>query len=114
MKEKLTDETITHPAIQEIHQAMVKRGMKRPLNDLCGRESSLGAYVIYSGHVVSETVRISGAPASLVDWVCNSVMTHMMVCLEAQRKGHFDLWRDLMGDPAPEEPQNDADGENHG
>jgi hypothetical protein len=108
MKETLTDETISDPAIREIHQAMVKCGMKLPLNDLCGRESSLAAYVIYSGYVVSEKVRISGAPASLVNWVQESVMTHMMVCLEAQRKGHFDLWRDLMGDPAPEVPDENT------
>jgi hypothetical protein len=123
MKEKFTDETLTNAAILEIHQAIVKRGNKGPLNDLCGRESQLGAYVIFSGHMVSETVRISGAPASLVKWVQEAVMTHAMVCIEAQRQGHFELWRDLMGDPAPEEvdeskavdkPQHDAEGENHG
>ena len=97
-EEKPTDECITNAAIQRIHNAVRRSGTKAPLNDLLSRETALGAYVMFAGHVVAETVRISGAPPSLVRWVNDSVIAHALVCIEAQQRAHHELWREFLGD----------------
>jgi hypothetical protein len=111
--EKPTDECVTNAAIQGIHNAVSRGGTKAPLNDLLGRETALGAYVMYAGHTVAETVRISGAPPSLVNWVKESVMAHALVCIEAQQQAHFQLWRDFMGD-SDERAEDKPTGDDHG
>jgi len=116
--QKPSDECISNDAIQYIHNAMTRSGAKESLNDLLERETALGAYVIFSGHQVSETVRISGASSSLIAWVKESVMVHALVCIEAQREAHYDLWREFMGDftadDSPENPNQESKGDDHG
>jgi hypothetical protein len=116
--EKPSDETISNAAIQNIHNAMTKNGIKAPMDDLLEREASLGAYVLFAGYQMSEAVKISGAPPSLVAWVKEAAKTYLLVAIEAQQQAHYDLWRDLMGDPAPEtanrKPGNNSKGGDHG
>ena len=101
-KDKPSDECITNVAIQTLHKSMAKSGIQKPMNDLAERESPLAAYVLFSSHQISETVRISGAPPTLVHWVNEEVQARMLVCLEAQDQAHYQLWREFMGDYAPE------------
>jgi len=117
-KQTPSDECISNEAIERIHNAMIRSGTKELLTDLYDRETALGAYVIFCGHHISETVRISGAPASLVAWVKESVMVHALVCIEAQREAHYSLWREFMGDFTPddssENPNQESKEDDHG
>ena len=116
--EKPSDEIVSNAAIQKIHNTITRSGTNPLLNDLLDRETALGAYVIFAGYQMAETVKISGAPPSLVAWVNKAAMSYVLVAIEAQRQANYDLWRDFV-DPAPDapapqpKPRRESKGDDH-
>jgi hypothetical protein len=97
-RETTSDDCISNAEIQALHDAIIKSGTDKPLDSLIERETALGAYVVCFGHHLSETLRSSGVPTDLVNWAKEAVMAYMLVCIEAQRQAHYNLWRDFMGE----------------
>jgi hypothetical protein len=114
---KTTDELIEIEAIIAIHQRLKKVWVHAPLADLLERENALGAYVIDCGGKISEYLTGRGVAEDVVQRTRDAAMKGMPVCIQAQHDAHFELWRDLMGDPAPERSDHPGEtdkGEHHG
>ena len=102
------DDCITQEQIRTIHERIARMGFDAALNDLSSREASLAAYAICTAAFVADIARTAGAPRRLFKWLEKEVLARTIVCLEAQREAHYELWRDLMGDgPEPAEPEGD-------
>ena len=93
-----SDECISHEKIQQIHRRFAYGGAEAAIEDLAERESSLAAFVICGGVYLSHTARRAGAPASFVRWLNDEVITRALVCVEAQRQAHNELWGDLLSE----------------
>jgi hypothetical protein len=91
-----SDECVSHERIQEIHHRFARDDGEAALNDLAERESSLAAFVICGGFYISHTAQRAGAPMSFVRWVNEEVITRALVCIEAQRQAHEEVWGDLL------------------
>lgn len=103
-----SDECISHEKIQQIHRRFAYGGSEAAMEDLAERESSLAAFVLCGGVYLSHTARRAGAPASFVRWLNDEVITRALVCVEAQRQAHDELWGDLLNEAsAPAEHGGD-------
>ena len=86
-----TDECITREQLERIHEEFVRNGIEPGFNALAEREASLAAYVLASSVAISNTVKIAGAPESLVQLIEHEVTGRLMVCIEAVRQAHYEL-----------------------
>jgi hypothetical protein len=114
---KPTDELLKIESILAIHHRMKKVWVQAPLYELLERENALGAYVMGCGERISEFLTHCGIAEDTVRKTRDAAMKGMLVCIQAQHDAHFELWRDFMGDPAPEQfdrPDNTSKGDNNG
>ena len=91
-----SDECISHERIQQIHRRFAGEGAEAAIEDLAERESSLAAFVICAGVYLSHTAKRAGAPNSFVRWLNEEVITRALVCIEAQRQAHEEVWGELI------------------
>jgi hypothetical protein len=104
------DETVGVNFLMEVQRRMTCWPVAVPLNELLGRESVLAGYVVHSALRIANLLNRRGVSPELVRQIKDEVTLRMLVAIEAQRQAHYDLWRDLMGDPAPDR----QDGDQHG
>ncbi len=114
MTTKPTDETILLEDLKRIHRLMTRYGTSTAENRLAERESALAGYVLFSAYEIAEKARTVGAPEPLVEWIQVEVKARMLVTIEAMNVAHYQLWRDLMGDPVTDiQPPSDTEGADH-
>lgn len=103
-----SDDCITSDQIRSMQERVGRTGASTAAVDVAERETCLGAYMLCSAAHIADTARLAGANQRLVYWLENEVLARMVVCVEAQRQAQYELWRDLMGDPADSsEPNGD-------
>ena len=101
------DETIGLNSLMEVQRRMTRQPVALPLNELLDRESVLAGYVMHSALRITNLLIRCGASPELARQINDEVTLRMLVAIEAQRQTHYDLWRDLMGDPAPDRSNGD-------
>lgn len=71
-------------------------GSPEALDDLSGREPILGAYIQEGMASLAGKLALAGAPTMLVQGVYNEVLALLLSSVEAQRRGHYALWKDCI------------------
>jgi hypothetical protein len=104
-------------------------GQPGSLEDLATREPALAAYISEGMASLAGKLALSGAPTPIVQGLYGEALTLLLSSVEAQRRGHYDLWKgtvvgtrleNLVGEKPPAKPRKkrgrktDAEGEQGG
>ena len=84
-------------------QQIGERGYPESLTDLAEREPALAAYISESMASVAGKLALSGAPTAVVQGLYNECLAVLLSSVEAQRQGHYDLWKGTIVGPNPDE-----------
>ena len=68
-------------------------GQEKFLVDLASREPALAAFVQDRMAAIAGKLSLSGAPSPLVKGVHDEALHLVLTCLDALRRGHYDLWQ---------------------
>ena len=79
--------------IVEARQDLGERGFAAALSDLSNREPALAAYISESMASLAGKLALSGAPTPVVQGLYNEALAVLLSSVEAQRRGHYDLWK---------------------
>jgi len=69
-------------------------GASPSLEALIAVEPALGAFIQESLAAVAGKIALSGAPGQLVQGVHEEVLTLLLTCVQAVRRGHYELWKE--------------------
>jgi hypothetical protein len=88
------DSILVEPGhIVEARQDLDHRGFPQAMADLADREPALAAYISESMASLAGKLALSGAPTPIVQGLYNEALAVLLSSVEAQRRGHFDLWK---------------------
>lgn len=79
--------------IVSARQDVGERGTPKALEELATREPALAAYISESMASLAGKLALSGAPTPLVQGLYNEALAVLLSSVEAQRRGHYDLWK---------------------
>lgn len=79
--------------IVQARQEIGERGNAECLEDLAKREPALAAYISESMASLAGKLALSGAPTQIVQGLYNEALSVLLASIEAQRRGHYDLWK---------------------
>jgi hypothetical protein len=79
--------------IVEARQDLGERGFAQALADLSNREPALAAYIAESMASMAGKLALSGVRTEVVQGLYNEAMAVLLSSVEAQRRGHYDLWK---------------------
>ncbi len=79
--------------IVQARQELGERGFAQALADLSNREPALAAYITESMASLAGKLALSGAPTPVVQGLYNEALAVLLSSVEAQRRGHYDLWK---------------------
>lgn len=79
--------------IVSARQDIGQRGNPESLEDLALREPALASYISESMASLAGKLALSGAPSQLVQGLYNEALAVLLSSVEAQRRGHYDLWK---------------------
>src|SRR4051794_14408446 len=71
-------------------------GSPTSLESLGEREPALAAYISEGMASVAGKLALSGAPTPLVQGLYNETLMLILSSVEAQRRGHYALWKDTI------------------
>jgi hypothetical protein len=97
----MKDDTPVRPdsmMIEPVHivsarQDVGQRGYPGALEELASREPALAAYISESMASLAGKLALSGAPTPVVQGLYNEALAVLLSSIEAQRRGHYDLWK---------------------
>jgi hypothetical protein len=79
--------------IVSARQQVGERGNPEALQELATREPALAAYISESMASLAGKLALSGAPTPVVQGLYNEALAVLLSSVEAQRRGHYDLWK---------------------
>jgi hypothetical protein len=82
--------------IVQARQAIAATGSPQVLEEIGDTEPALAAYVAECLACVCGKLALSGAPTPLVQAIYEETLALVLTCVQAQRRGHFELWKDTM------------------
>jgi hypothetical protein len=74
-------------------QELGERGFSVVFDDLRSREPALAAYIHEGMAAVAGKMALSGTDSGVVQGMFQETMALLISSIEAQRRGHYDLWR---------------------
>ncbi len=77
-------------------QDVAEKGSGQALTDLAGAEPVLASFVHESLAAVAGKLTLSGAPTELVQGSHEEVLAVVLTCVQALRRGHYELWKDTV------------------
>jgi hypothetical protein len=88
---------LVEPAhIFSARQDVASKGNADAFAEFGAAEPALASYIIETLASVAGKLSLSGAPTELVQGSHEEVLAAILTCVEAQRRGHYELWRDTM------------------
>lgn len=88
------DSMLVEPGhIVSARQELGAQGFNEALQELVSREPALGTYIAESMASLAGKLALSGAPTPVVQGLYNETLAVLLSTLEAQRRGHYDLWK---------------------
>jgi hypothetical protein len=91
------DGMLVEPAhIVSACQDIVNKGAAHALEEFGGTEPALASFIRDSLAGVAGKLSLSGAPTEVVQGSHQEVLTTVLTCVQALRRGHFELWKDTM------------------
>jgi hypothetical protein len=79
--------------IVSARQDIGEAGNPESLEELSKREPALAAYISESMASLAGKLALSGAPTQVVQGLYNEALAVLLSSIEAQRRGHYDLWK---------------------
>jgi hypothetical protein len=77
-------------------QEVAGQGSEKSLEQLAEAEPALAAFIHESLATVAGKLALSEATTPLVQGVHEDVLAVVLTCVQAQRRGHYELWKDAM------------------
>jgi hypothetical protein len=91
------DSMLVEPAyILSARQDIASKGNTDALVEFGQAEPALASFILETLASVAGKLSLSGAPTEVVQGSHEEVLTAILTCVEAQRRGHYELWRDTM------------------
>src|SRR5262249_20931111 len=75
---------------------LATKGSGEVLNEIAGTEPALASFIYEGLSAVAGKLSLSGAPTPLVQGSHEEVLAIVLTCVQAIRRGHFELWKDTM------------------
>jgi hypothetical protein len=82
--------------ILSARQDIASKGNAGALVEIGQAEPALASFILEMLASVAGKLSLSGAPTEVVQGSHEEVLTTILTCLQAQRRGHYELWRDTM------------------
>jgi hypothetical protein len=82
--------------IVSARQDVAARGGDDILNEIAQKEPALASFIYEGLSAVAGKLSLSGAPTPLVQGSHEEVLAIVLTCVQAIRRGHFELWKDTM------------------
>jgi hypothetical protein len=91
------DSMLVEPAhIVSARQVIAAQEGGDALAELSNAEPALASFIYETLAAVAGKLAVSGAPTELVQAVHGEALTIVLTCVQAQRQGHYELWKDTM------------------
>jgi hypothetical protein len=82
--------------IVQARQAVGTKGSAKALAEFSEAEPALAAYIHETLAATAGRLTLAGAPTPLVQAAHEEVLTLVLTCVESQRRGHYEYWKDSM------------------
>jgi hypothetical protein len=82
--------------IVEAMQAVAELGTQKALTELEAREPELCAFISHNTTVIVGKLALAGAPSRVVQGAHEDLVTIILTCLGATKRGYDELWKDTM------------------
>lgn len=82
--------------IVSARQDVAAKGSGQILNEFAGTEPALAAFLCEELATVAGKLSLSGAPTPVVQGSHEDVLALVLTCVQALRRGHYELWKDSM------------------
>jgi hypothetical protein len=91
------DGMLVEPAyIQNAHHDVTSKGGADVFAEFSQAEPALACFIQESLAVIAGKLALAGAPTEVVQGQNADVLSLLLTCVEAQRRGHYELWKDTM------------------
>ncbi len=77
-------------------QDVAARGGDEVLNEIAQNEPALASFIYEGLSAVAGKLSLSGAPTPLVQGSHEGALVIILTCVQAIRRGHFELWSDTI------------------
>jgi hypothetical protein len=86
--------------IASASQEVAARGGEEALAEVGKMEPALASFIQQSLACVAGQLALAGAPTPVVQGSHQDVLSVVLTCIQALRRGHYELWKDaLVGTP---------------
>jgi hypothetical protein len=82
--------------IMNARQTVEAKGSNDTLAEFSQMEPALASFIYETLAAVAGKLTLSGAPTEVVQGVHGDVLGIVLTCVQAQRRGHYELWKDTM------------------
>jgi hypothetical protein len=82
--------------IVQARQQVGTKGSSKALAEFSQAEPALAAYIHESLAATAGRLTLAGAPTPLVQAAHEEVLALVLTCVESQRRGHYEYWKDSM------------------
>jgi hypothetical protein len=72
------------------------KGGEQFLSEVAGTEPALASFVHEGLATIAGKLALSGAPTPLVQGSHEDMLTLVLTCVQALRRGHYELWKETM------------------
>ncbi len=82
--------------IVQARQTVGTKGSAKALAEFSEAEPALAAYIHETLAAAAGRLTLAGAPTPLVQAAHEEVLALVLTCVESQRRGHYEFWKDSM------------------
>jgi hypothetical protein len=82
--------------IVDARQDVAAKGNAQVLQEFAQSEPALASFIFEGLTVVAGKLALSGAPTELVQGSHEDVLAMVLTCVQALRRGHYELWKDTV------------------
>ena len=102
------DSMIVEPEfIASVGEEVASKGVGDSFGELWELEPALASYIGRNLTMISGKVTLSGAPTEFARSIHEDVLTVILTVIQAQRRGHYEMWKDTMeGEDRRPSPQS--------
>jgi hypothetical protein len=90
--------------IDDVQKEIADSGCGEACNKLAEVEPILAAFIFSNLTAIAGKMALSGVPTQVIQGANEDTLALILTCLQALRRGHFELWKDTMAGTQPEPP----------
>jgi hypothetical protein len=85
------------------HEEIVRAGANAALKELNQSEPAMAVFLHDALASIVGKLVLTGAPAPVVRCAHNDMLSVVLTCVRGLRRGHYELWKDCMGETEPDQ-----------